>query len=966
MRTPHSAETENINGTPTPQASQLPDSLLKVESLSGTIFDTTNFSIVAAEAKGLIYPAVDLSDPEAMILRVRKLNEELQARLTESEGKFRVLFDVASDAIFIAHFGLIVDCNARGLELMGLPREQIIGQSIIFSPPSTQANGRDVEEEARECLRHAEAGVPQSFEWLLTCRDGRQIHTDISFNRFEQGGKFYVQAVARDISERKRAEEVLRRISARAAGHTRWKVLRDVGWIVILSALVFFAGDFSGLSDEAFNYIQSHDTGAGTYWDESVVTLIFLCFALCVFSYRRWRESRTEAGWQSNIAEAMGILRNEMEAQVRQRTSEIINANKALETEAAERKLVDEDRDMLVRLIQQSQDFIAMADLEGKITFMNRGARAMIGLKDSQDPASIHLTDYVPEKWQSFLRDTVLATARERGTWEGEMQLRNLQNGKIMDVFRTIFLIRDSAGEPKFFATVTRDITKRKQKEQQIVEQAALLDKAQDAIVVADLESKIQFWNKGAERMYGWSKEEALGKKITELIAAAPELIDKIMPALLEKDEFSNEVEHLTKDGRRLTIEARRTLIRNDDGIPKSLLAIYTDVTEKKKIEAQFMRAQRMESIGTLAGGIAHDLNNILAPIMMSIDILKLSATDPDAKVILKTIDASARRGADIVRQVLSFARGLEGARIEVQPQHLVKEFENIIKDTFPKDIRLQFSIPNHLWTILGDPTQVHQILLNLCVNARDAMPNGGTLAIGVENRVLDEQYAAMNLEANAGRYVSINVTDSGTGIPPDVRDKIFDPFFTTKEVNKGTGLGLSTVLAIVKSHHGFIEVRSEVGKGATFAVCLPAMEFSPEGRKSQPEETRLPRGSGETVLVVDDEASILAITSQTLKTFGYRVLTATDGADAVAVYAQHANEVTIVLTDMNMPIMDGPAMIGALVRMNPKLKIIGASGLNARSSMTNTSEIQVKYFLMKPYTAATLLKTLRKVLDET
>ena len=189
-----------------------------------------------------------------------------------------------------------------------------------------------------------------------------------------------------------------------------------------------------------------------------------------------------------------------------------------------------------------------------------------------------------------------------------------------------------------------------------------------------------------------------------------------------------------------------------------------------------------MESIGTLAGGVAHDLNNILAPIMMSIDILKSDSDSPETTKILETIGVSAKRGADIVRQVLSFARGIEGERIEVQPKHLLKDLENIIKDTFPKDIRLQFSIPNDTWTILGDPTQVHQILLNLCVNARDAMPNGGTLTIGVENCVLDEQYVAMNLQAKSGRYVTISVTDSGTGIQPKILDKIFDPFFTTKE----------------------------------------------------------------------------------------------------------------------------------------------------------------------------------------
>jgi two-component system, cell cycle sensor histidine kinase and response regulator CckA len=509
------------------------------------------------------------------------------------------------------------------------------------------------------------------------------------------------------------------------------------------------------------------------------------------------------------------------------------------------------------------------------------------------------------------------------------------------------------------------DITERKRAEGQIAEQAELLDKARDAILVRDLEGKILFWNKGAERLYGWTRQEAVGRKKSELLYADPSMFEKFNLLVVKKGEASGEFRHLTKDRRELTVEARWTLIRDNEGNPKSVLAIDTDITEKKKIETQFMRAQRMESIGTLAGGIAHDLNNILAPIMMSIDILKLTATDAQAKKILETIEISAKRGADIVRQVLTFARGLEGERIEVQPKHLLNDLENIIKDTFPKDIRLQFSIPDDTWKILGDPTQVHQILLNLCVNARDAMPNGGDLTIGVENCVLDEHYAAMNTKAKPGRYVRIDVTDSGTGMPSAIVDKIFEPFFTTKELNKGTGLGLSTVMAIVKSHEGIINVYSEPGKGTTFKVYLPAMELSPEGLKEQPEEASLPRGNGETILVVDDESSILIITGQTLQAFGYRVLTATDGADAVAVYAEHKHEIAVVLTDMSMPVMDGPATIRALRRINPAIKIIAASGLTSNGEVPKAPGANVKHFLTKPYTAGILLKTMRAILDK-
>jgi PAS domain S-box-containing protein len=510
-----------------------------------------------------------------------------------------------------------------------------------------------------------------------------------------------------------------------------------------------------------------------------------------------------------------------------------------------------------------------------------------------------------------------------------------------------------------------RDITARKQAERQIAAQAALLDKARDAILVRTLEGKVLFWNMGAERMYGWTAEEAMGQNAGERIYAKTSKFAEANRRAIEQGEWYGELEQVAKDGHELIVEARWTLIRDNKGRPESVLAINTDITERKKIEAQFLRAQRMESIGTLAGGIAHDLNNILAPIMMGVDILKTTVSAPSDRQILQTIETSAKRGASIVRQVLSFARGWEGERVEVQPRHLLNDLENIIKDTFPKNIKLQFLVPNDIATILGDPTQMHQILLNLAVNARDAMPRGGALGIGAENCVLDEKYAATNIQAKPGRYVKITVTDTGTGIPREIIDKIFEPFFTTKEMNKGTGLGLSTVISIVKSHAGVIDVDSEHGKGTSFHVYLPAMEVSPEARKYQTGRVSLPRGKGEIILVIDDEASILSITSQTLEAFGYRVLTSTDGAEAMSVYAQHRNEIAAVLTDMAMPVMDGPATIHALVRLNPRIKIVATSGLDANGGLTGTFGNGVRHFLTKPYTAGALLKIIRAILDE-
>jgi PAS domain S-box-containing protein len=483
------------------------------------------------------------------------------------------------------------------------------------------------------------------------------------------------------------------------------------------------------------------------------------------------------------------------------------------------------------------------------------------------------------------------------------------------------------------------------------------------------------FWNRNGNIMdandgfldlIGYSREDLRAGRINWREITPPEYAEVDQRSLEEVAAkgfcTTYEKEYIRKDGSRVPVLIGSASFEDN---PNEGVRFVLDLTERKKLEQQFLRAQRMECIGTLAGGIAHDLNNILAPIMMSIDILKMTVTNEQAKSILETIEVSSKRGADIVRQVLSFARGMEGERIEVQPKHLLKDIEAIIRDTFPKNIQQELSLPDDPWTISGDPTLLHQILLNLCVNARDAMPNGGKLTLKVENCVLDEQYATMNTQAKPGRYVLITVTDTGTGIPPGIIDKIFEPFFTTKEVGKGTGLGLSTVIGIVKSHEGVINVYSEPGKGTTFRVYLPAMEHTSEARKKETQSVSLPRGKGEMVLIVDDEASVLTITSQTLQAFGYRVVTATDGAEAVAVYARHQNDIAVVLTDMMMPVMDGQATIRALQRINPAVKIVAASGLNANGAIAKAPDAGVKRFLLKPYTAGTLLKALRTILDE-
>jgi CheY-like chemotaxis protein len=343
---------------------------------------------------------------------------------------------------------------------------------------------------------------------------------------------------------------------------------------------------------------------------------------------------------------------------------------------------------------------------------------------------------------------------------------------------------------------------------------------------------------------------------------------------------------------------------------------------------------------------------------------LQRRTTDAESQRRLDVIRQAASRGAAMIRQLLDFARGMEGDRRPLALAPLIAETLRIVNETFPRNIAIRFEVPTDTWTIEGDPTQLQQVLLNLCVNARDAMPDGGALVVSTENVSIDEETAARTLETRAGRHVRLRVQDTGAGIAPEQRDKIFDPFFTTKPQGQGTGLGLSTTHAIVKGHGGFVRLDSELGCGTSVDVFLPVAEEPLEtGAVEWAEEP--PRGAGELILVVDDEAPIRAMVRDTLEGHGYRVLEAADGAAAIATYAAHAADIALVLTDLMMPVMDGAAAIDLLQRLAPRLRIVAVSGLSTSREARQVLATGATAFLAKPYTTQALLQTVARVLRE-
>ncbi|MFN2542462.1 MAG: response regulator [Chthoniobacterales bacterium] len=504
----------------------------------------------------------------------------------------------------------------------------------------------------------------------------------------------------------------------------------------------------------------------------------------------------------------------------------------------------------------------------------------------------------------------------------------------------------------------------RKQAEERLREQSDIINRAQDAVIIRNFETdRITFWNRGAERVYGWSASEAIGRPMGELIFTESNEREALLERLVSTGEFRGEIKHRAKDGRDVIVNSRATLIRNDDGTPRAVLGINTDITEQKSLEMQLLRAQRLESIGTLASGVAHDLNNILTPILMCAETLRTNSDPDDAQTALSLIEESARRGASVVKQVLTFARGIEGERVTINPRHLIEEMVDIARKTFPKSIEINSRYAEEVWSVQGDPTQLHQVLLNLSVNARDAMPNGGSLLLAAENINVDEEYAAMMSSAQVGPHVLLTVRDTGVGMPRATIDKIFDPFFTTKKVGKGTGLGLSTALGIVKSHGGVLSVYSEIGTGTTFKILLPAQVSEQISRKFEalPE---LMNGHGELVLVVDDEPNILSVTKMILEKHNYDILDANDGTEALALIAQQKDAIKLVLTDISMPYMDGVALVRTIKKMNPDTKFIASTGQGEETRVAELQSLGVTNFLIKPYDTDRLLKTLGHALE--
>lgn len=492
-----------------------------------------------------------------------------------------------------------------------------------------------------------------------------------------------------------------------------------------------------------------------------------------------------------------------------------------------------------------------------------------------------------------------------------------------------------------------------------------LIEHASDIIAVVDGAGGIQFQSPSTERVLGYSPQDLVGRNVLDFIHVEDrEKVGLRLQRMLEGPFESTLLEYRVRhrDGTWRIFQSTGGAMSDSSG--KKLMVVNSrDLTDTRKLEEQFLRTQRLEAIGTLSSGIAHDLNNILAPMLMIVPLLKEKLADAEDVELLTMIEQGAQRGANIIRQLLTFSRGIDGERGIVQPRHLLKEMVALMRETFPRDITIVEQVSDDLWTITADGTQIHQVLMNLCVNARDAMSAGGKLTVGASNVCFSESDIVKQPLAKPGMYVQLSISDTGEGIPKGNIDRMFEPFFTTKEIGKGTGLGLSTVLGIVKSHGGFITVYSEPGRGSVFKVHLPALADGQEAAALSGHIIQ--KGAGEMILIVDDEPAVCRALSIALEGNNYHVLTAVDGREATALFMQNRDRLRLVLTDIMMPKMNGMALIRVLRSLAPRLRIIAASGLLDPERREELTALGVKTILEKPCSRDETLAAVQRELAE-
>jgi PAS domain S-box-containing protein len=926
---------------------------------------------IAVEFVSNVYQA---GDKKVIQCNIRDITE--RKRVDAALIRLGAIVESSDDAIIGKDIHSIVTSWNKGAEkIFGFTAAEMVGTSIMRLIP---ADRQDEENQLMAKVMRGERG--RQVETVRQAKDGRLINVSVTVSPIKDAsGKIVgVSKVARDITERKKAEEVLRQVSRQEAGRKKAGILTEMAVIfaatILFVAISYYTDAIQAPIDKFFNQLKEQE-----HLDELLIGLTVLALGFFIFSYRRWREAHSKVGEQANIQEALRILHGELEKRIQQRTGELTEANDALQMEITEHQRAEDARrasDERMRLATEATGvgIWELNVLTNKIRWDTQMFR-IYGATPTPDgfvDYTIWSGSVLPEelaRQEAILQDTIRRGGRN--TREFRILRRDDREGRQIEAVETVRL--NDRGQAEWVVGTNLDITERKRAEESLRLLGSAMEQSKESVTITDAEldlpgPKIIFVNPAFTQMTGYTAEEVIGK--TPRILQGPRT-DKAVLARLRKnleqgEMFEGEAINYRKDGTEYDLEWQIAPIRDPGGKITHYVATQHDITGRKKLEAQLRQSQKMEAIGTLAGGVAHDFNNILAVIQMQASLLKraddLSAGQSE---LADGIGIAVQRAVGLTRQLLMFSRKGVLQSHDLDLNQSVAEMTKMLTRILGENIAVQLKLAAQPMFLHADAGMMDQILMNLAVNARDAMPEGGQLVIETAGVEFDEFAATQTAQARPGSFVRLSVSDNGCGIPPENLAKIFEPFFTTKGVGKGTGLGLATVFGIAKQHQGWVNVYSEVGHGTTFKVYLPRLEEAQDTKIIFKKMLATAQTGHETILLVEDEPALRTTINLTLSRLGYRVLEASTGFKALEVWKEHPAEIHLLLTDLMMPDgITGKELGQRLLQENPKLKVIYMSGYSADIVAKDFPLQEGVNFLTKPFQVQHLAQTIRQSLD--
>lgn len=646
------------------------------------------------------------------------------------------------------------------------------------------------------------------------------------------------------------------------------------------------------------------------------------------------------------------------------RSARLVMALDVTERLAAEQK-IRESEELFRAVASVTTDVIWDWNISTGAIWWSDGLKAVFGHSPEESRRNLEFwkTQVHPDDRERVLRSTQAAMDRKQQTWEDQYRFFR-GDGSVAHVEDTGYIIYDQQGKPVRCVGGMSDVSARKQTEDKLTQQAALLDMAGDAIIVHDIDQRILFWSKGAERMYGWTAEEAAGRSLGDLIYGDNSNLLAFVATVVATGEWSGEIVHWRKNGSCITVEARCSLMCDGDGSPRSILSINSDITRRLAVEEQLRQAQKLEAIGQLTGGVAHDFNNLLTVILGNAEALaERLNNDGNLLRLAEMTIAAAQRGAELVRRLLAFARrqALEPQAVDLNS--LLHDMDGLLRRTLSADIGIEFVQSAGLWNALVDPSQLETAILNLCINARDAMSRGGHLTIETANISLDEDCADWNADITPGQYVVLAISDTGIGMEPHVLARAFEPFFTTKEAGRGSGLGLSMVFGFAKQSNGHVKIYSESGRGTTVKMYLPRAVQGVRETSSRASKGKQPLGS-EKILLVEDDELVRAYAAAQLASLGYKIVPASSGQEALDALREIA-DIDLLFTDVIMPGgLNGRQLAEKARKIRSNIPILLTSGHTENAKVHQHSLCGGIQFLNKPYRPGELAAKLRLMLD--